>query len=108
MADDRRYFLGWGMAVILLGVFGLLGALDVLKFLAAFGLFLAFMGIAMAALTNMGRREPMLAGAGMGLLVLGAALTAVSYDLASGWVIFMVILIVIGIGLAFAGLRGGD
>ncbi|MDG6221264.1 MAG: hypothetical protein QCI38_07435 [Candidatus Thermoplasmatota archaeon] len=107
MADDRRFMTGWGLAVIFFSTCALIGIMGIMPWLAAAGLFFVLMGIGMAALSNMGEREPLLTGGGMGFLALGAIMTIVAYQLAEGIVVLLLILIIAGVGLVLMGIKGG-
>lgn len=106
MADDKRFMVGWGSVIAIIASCGLAYTQDWITGLAALGFFLAFSGLILAALSAWGPSEPMLAGGGIGALVLGAAISIKAYDLLTSAVVFFLVVLAAGIALIAIGLKG--
>jgi len=107
MADDKRFMVCWGSIIAIIACCGLAVMYDKITGFAALGIFLSISGLVLAALSAWGPREPMLAGGGLGALVLGSAIAVWAYELLAPAVIFFLIVLVAGVALIAVGLRRG-
>ncbi|MCK4717682.1 MAG: hypothetical protein KAT70_03345 [Thermoplasmata archaeon] len=107
MGDDRRFIAGWGFVIVFGSICALLAVIDAAPALAAAGFFFILLGMGMAVLSNMGPKEKLLSGGGMGSLALGVMLAAVAYELAGPVVVLLLVVMIAGLGLIVVGLKGG-
>lgn len=106
--SDIVYYMGYGIAGILAGIFVLLWSFNMLNALQAFGLWMLFVGFAVIVLGCLKIASPngmpTLIGFGGVLVIISGCLSALAFQFLSLWSCVAIIIILFSAGLVAYGL----